>query len=224
MAGIEEMYASNRQRAYKIKELDDAAARQQLLAQLEPLLRKQYLHSASDTSEEDELSAVFGTLQPWDLYFIQLNYDANLAFYLNKAILYGYDISYSSTEIYGQMFLESAAWVETFITNADLDLVVYSPAIPDAFALHSSILNGTRHDTQGPPGAARPGQIILEYRPSSVPGGDVSTRTIRFPRYRNSGHAVTLTEPAEILADVISWLEETGVSTANRQGGNTREE
>jgi hypothetical protein len=77
-------------------------------------------------------------------------------------------------------------------------------------------VSGSVHDTAGPPGAARPGRILLTYKPSSVPGSAVTTRTIRFPVYALSGHAVTMTEPAEMLDDVIDWLASTGIPVRGR--------
>lgn len=90
------------------------------------------------------------------------------------------------------------------------DIVVYCPSLPDALTYHTSKLNSSILDAVGPPQAERPGQILLDYKPGSVPGSNVTTRTIRFPRYTNSGHAVPMTKPGEMLDDVISWLEKTG--------------
>ena len=118
------------------------------------------------------------------------------------------------------MFLENVAQVETFFTNADYDIVVFSPSLPNALALHTDILNSSIHDPTGPPGAARPGQIHLNFRASSVPGTAVTTRSIRFPRYTQSGHAVTLTEPKEMLDDVKIWLGKTGIPVPSQKGGD----
>jgi hypothetical protein len=165
---------------------------------------------------ESELAAVFGSLQPWDRFFVDTNNDVTNAFAWNKATLRNYPVQYSNSELYGRMFLENAAWVETFATNAAWDSVVYTAAVPEGLALHEDILSGAQLDTEGPPGAARPGRIVLTYLPSTVPGSTVTTRTIRFPSYLASGHAVTLTEPMEMLDDVIEWLASTGVPTKGR--------
>ncbi len=162
------------------------------------------------------MTDVFGNLRPWDRFFIDLNYDANTAFAYNKATLRDYPVQYNNSELYGRMFLENAAWVETFATNAAWDSVVYAAALPEALAMHTDILTGAQLDAAGPPGAARPGRILLAYRPSAVPGSSVTARTIRFPGYLLSGHAVTLTEPMEILDDVIDWLASTGVPAGRR--------
>lgn len=165
---------------------------------------------------ESEMAAVFGSLRPWDRYFVDLNQDVTNAFAWNKATLRNYPVYYNSSELYGRMFLENAAWVETFATNAAWDSVVYTAAVPEGLALHTDILSGAQLDAEGPPGAARPGRIVLTYRPSTIPGSTVTTRTIRFPSYLLSGHAVTLTEPMEMLDDVIEWLASTGVPARGR--------
>jgi len=165
---------------------------------------------------ESDMAAVFGILQPWDRYFLELNYDSNGAFAWNKATLRNYPFDFRSSPLFGVMFLENAAWVETFSTNAAWDAVVYTAAMPDALALHTDVLSSVQLDTEGPPGAARPGRVILTYRPATVPGSTVTTRTIRFPGYLLSGHAVTMTEPMEMLEDVIEWLASTGVPARGR--------
>ena len=159
---------------------------------------------------------MFGGLQPWDRFFVDTNHDVTNAFTWNKATLRNYPVQYNNSELYGRLFLENAAWVETFATNAVWDSVVFTAAVPEGLALHADILSGAQLDTEGPPGAARPGRIVLTYLPSTVPGSTVTTRTIRFPSYLLSGHAVTLTEPMEMLDDVIEWLASTGVPAKGR--------
>jgi hypothetical protein len=187
-----------------------------LSALVGPLPKMNQISASLAPAREDGLAAVFGGLQPWDRYFLDLNYEVADAFALNRVTLREYDVSFESSLLFGRMFLENAAWVETFATQAAYDTVVYAPAIPDALGMHSEILSGAVYDATGPPGAARPGQIFLTYRPSSVPGSSVTTRTIRFPVYALSGHAVTMTEPAEMLDDVIDWLQSTGLPVRER--------
>ncbi len=210
-AGIPELYASARQKAYKIKFLEDYASQMSFSALMGPAPKASDIHSFLFPCTEDDMAAVFGALQPWDRYFLDLNYDVSTAFSLNRTVMEGYDIQYAYSELFGEMFLENVAFVETFVTNAAYDIVVYCPSLPDALTYHTSKLNNSTFDSVGPPQAERPGQIILDYKPGSVPGSSVTIRTIRFPRYADSGHAVTMTEPAEILDDVTVWLEKTGL-------------
>jgi pimeloyl-ACP methyl ester carboxylesterase len=210
VAGIPELYSSARQKAYKIKFLEDYSSQANFSALMGPAPKASDLSSFFSPCTEEDMTSIFGTLQPWDRYFLDLNYDVSTAFSLNMAVMQWYNIQYGYSERYGEMFLENVAFVETFITNAAYDIVVYCPSLPDALAFHASKLNRSTHDTDGPPQAERPGQILLEYKPGSVTGSSVTTRTIRFPLYTKSGHAVTMTEPGEILEDVIVWLEKTG--------------
>ena len=215
---ITEMYASARQQAYKLRLTTDASQSAECSALIGPPPQEKQLTSGPSSPADGDLSAVFGVLQPWDTFFIDLNYAVSRAFSINNVDSSGFGIYYGRSHRYGRMFLETVAWVHTFITNAAYDIVVYSPSIPRALGLHDDILSGSFHDRIGPPGAERPGQIILDYRPGSVPGSDVVQRTIRFPYYSQSGHAVTLTEPARMLQDVIAWLRTTGMTVNDGKG------
>ena len=210
-SGITEMYASARQQAYKIKFLEDYASLMSCSALLGPPPKLNEIHSFLYPCAEEDMASVFGTLQPWDRYFLDLNYDVSTAFALNRTVMESYDIHFNYSARFGEMFLDTVAFVETFVTNAAYDIVVFGPSLPDALSYHTSKLDRSTLDAVGPPQAERPGQIILDYKPGSVPGSSVTTRTIRFPRYTKSGHAVTMTEPGEILADVTVWLEKTGL-------------
>jgi pimeloyl-ACP methyl ester carboxylesterase len=212
-AAIPELYASARQQAYKIKFLEDYATLLSHSALLGPAPKFDEIRSFLFPCAEDHMKPVFGTLQPWDRYFLDLNHDVSTAFALNRTVMESYDIHYRYSERFGEMFLDNVAFVETFVTNAAYDIVVYCPSLPDALSYHASKLSNSTHDAVGPPQAERPGQILLEYVPGSVPGSTVTTRTIRFPFYADSGHAVPMTEPGEILDDVRAWIEKTGFYT-----------
>ena len=220
VAGIDEMYAHARQNAYKII-ADGQSTAPPATEDFESLLLwKRYAASGQRLTAREDLSAIFGVLNPWDLFYLEQNYDASNAFFLNRLTFSGFydDLYWARSQLYGRMFLENAAWVETFITNAAYDLVVFAPAIPEALSLHTTVLSASRHDPSSPAGAVRPGQILLTYQPGSVPSSNVQQRTVRFPRYSRSGHAVTITEYAELLADVTSWLETTGGMSEENHG------
>lgn len=203
-----------------VRERLAAAGRPRLVYDLSALVgpapKAEKLAAWPGTAGEDELTAVFGSLRPWDRYYLDLNYDITSAFRWNKATLRSYPLDFRSSPYFGEMFLENAAWVETFATNAAWDSVVYTAALPGALALHADMLEDVHLDEEGPPGAARPGRIVLTYLPAAVPGSAVTTRSIRFPSYLLSGHAVTMTEPMEMLDDVIAWLASTGVPASGR--------
>jgi hypothetical protein len=164
--------------------------------------------------EPGDVESVFGLLQPWDRYFLGLNEEAGWAFHFyNVARVRGYEVHYRLPR-FGRMFLRNVAYVRTFVTNAAFDLVLYAEAIPPALARHTEILTSVRHERDRPAGAARPGRIVLEYRPGgSANLPTIGTRTIRFPFYARSCHAVSLTQPEDLLRDVTSWLAEAGQAT-----------
>jgi hypothetical protein len=216
-AAIPQLFASARERAYKSREPN---ASSELLSRLnDPILEQRILHNMEEPKTDGNLVSVFGGLEPWDRYFYDLNPDVSTAFSYNRTTFYEYFIHFGETDLYGRMFLDTVAWVHTFITNASHDIVVYNPALPEALAAHTDKLMGVFYDREEPQGSARPGRILLAYRPSSVPDSAVAQRSIRFPNYLKSGHAVPLTEPAEMLSDVQLWLESTGAAEINNQGG-----
>jgi hypothetical protein len=214
--GLAEMYASARDRAYKTKLAEGSSAELDLSALIGPPPGQDDLQAALSPADEESLAAIFGRLAPWDRFFIDLNYDVADIFAWNRVTFQGYGVAYQYTDLFGRLFLENTAWVETFATDAALDIVVFTPSLPAALALHTSILSGAVQDTIGPPGSQRPGRIFLTYRPDSVPGFREQHRTIRFPHYAHSGHAVTLTEPQEMLEDVRAWLEDTRIFGTGR--------
>jgi hypothetical protein len=163
--------------------------------------------------EPGDLESVFGMLQPWDRYFLGLNIEANWAFhFFNVAWQRGHEVHFRFPR-FGRMALENVAHVRTFITHAALDLVVYSEAIPSALARHTDVLTHVRHDRELPAGADRPGQIRLDYRDDAFPHlSAIGVRTIRFPFYASSAHAVSLTQPEDLFNDVALWLATAAVT------------
>jgi len=213
VTAIPELYASARGNAYRMISTDYPLT-------LEPrtdcpITRQLFevparLEAPNVRQEPGDMDEVFGTLQPWDRYFIGTNYYSNWAFHvLNVALVRGYDIHFREPR-YGRMFLKNVAHIHTFITNAAYDLVVYTAALPSSLAKHNDILASVQHITQGT--QVRPGKIVLHYQSSAFPGlPNLNKKTIRFPFYDKSCHAVSLTQPEAIFTDVSNWLEEHGI-------------
>jgi len=210
---IPELYASSRAAAYRVIETSYPVSAE--IPGVSPATRALFLTPAvleapNVRNEPGDMESVFGRLELWDRYFIGTNYYANYAFHIfNVARARGYDI-HSWEPRYGRMFLKNVAHIETFITNATLDLVVYSAALRPALARHVDILDSAEQTADGE--EARPGKIILTYRPSAfsdLPG--LTERTIRFPIYDKSCHAVSLTQPQELFTDVTDWLRQNGL-------------
>jgi hypothetical protein len=218
MTGVEvtsigELYASARLNAYRVINVSSNAAA--LPGSSDRLIRELFEIPAqaepqNALAEPGDMSLVFGRLQPWDLYFLTSNGPANWAFHVfNIALVRGYDIHFYEPR-YGRMFLKNLAYVHTFITNAALDLVVYSAAVAPCLARHTELVSSVERVTTGP--ESRPGQIIVRYLPHAFPDlPDLTSRTIRFPIYAQSCHAVSLTQPFDLFQDVSAWLKEHGI-------------
>ena len=219
VTAISDLYAASRTSAYRVIRTNYAASLEPVAASsaIQALfLAPARLEAPNVQQEPGNMTAVFGSLLPWDRYFIGSNGNANWAFHVyNIALVRGYDI-HSWEPRYGRMFLKNVVFVKTFITNAALDLVVYAAALPPSLAKHVEILTSAQHITEGE--EARPGKIILNYRSSAfsdIPG--LTTRTIRFPIYSKSCHAVSLTQPTELFTDVTDWLRENGLMARRKE-------
>jgi len=216
VTNIDHLYASSRANAYRLFDLsgENSSSLDELPVVEQYRIRSLFRVKAKlerTNADIEDLPRVFGVLQPWDRYFLDLNHDVNWAFYVNIALHRGYDIYPLGTPI-GELFLENVVHVKTFITNAKYDLVVFSEAIPGALALHTDILESSVHDRAEPANKERPGQIILTYRSDAFSDIEtIGTRIIRFPWYDSSCHCVPLTQPEELFLDVSSWLFENSV-------------
>ena len=157
-------------------------------------------------SRANSLEKVLGSLKPCDDYLSGTNRAVYITFQYNWGTIIGYDISPDRSPVYGQMFLQNLALVRTFITDAALDLVIYSPAVPASIARYTSIVSqvdASRGDS------TKDGSFTITFIPSSLGLDDVPTpvtRTIYWPHYANSGHSVSSTQPDKFLADVTRWL------------------
>jgi len=223
VTAIPQLYASERNQAYRV--ISTNYPYSILLAPdiATPLIRLHFIEPAIQEArqanqEPGDMDAVFGTLQPWDRYYISSNGNANWAFHVyNVAIVRGYDVTIYEPRL-GRMFLQNVAHVHTFITNAALDLVVYSDAIPPSLARHDDIVESVQHIKHPMNGEIRPGYIILNYHQSAFPNvQNLASRTIRFPLYESSCHAVSLTQPEELLSDVSAWLTEKEIDFKARE-------
>jgi hypothetical protein len=116
-------------------------------------------------------------------------------------------------------FLRSVMHVETFVTDAPLDTTVRTPAIVDALVDCSIVLDapdfvddplaGIDVDRETQSGVERPGWLLISFNDLSEVGA--TTRSVRFPEYEASGHAVHFTEPVELRDDVRVFLSDTGL-------------
>lgn len=100
--------------------------------------------------------------------------------------------------------------VQTFITDARYDAVIYAPAIPAALEQFGAVTV----DTTARAGVARPGWFTVSFDPdggaaaleSDQDGGPAPAIEIRFPPYDDSGHFVAVAQPQALHDDVAAWL------------------
>ncbi len=216
-ATLDAFYAEARQRAYRMASTDERLYRDETGKRVpfEKLTRIPFvdrmktaraLAKKGDPLTEGDFPDTFGDLQSWDKYYLSLNELVNRAFYYNSAMSLAVD-PYST--LYGEMFLKNAAQVESFITNAAYDLVIFAPAIAPSLAMHTDLVQEAVHDQEPRDGVARPGWIRLTYQSGAfddIP--ELTTREIRFPLYSESCHAVEMTEPQALFDDVQTWVTE----------------
>lgn len=159
--------------------------------------------------DERSLASALGTLRPWDRYFLACQQEIIEAFYDNRAVAAGLPLA-PLDDHFGALFLENLRRVETFITAAERDLVVYSDALAPALASHEAIVASVE-PARWPGDEPRPGALEIRFRPGALgPGPEL--RIVRFSRYGRSGHGVEVFERAELLDDVARWLAALGQS------------
>jgi Serine carboxypeptidase len=135
------------------------------------------------------LDAAWGTLEPWDSYFVALNQEMLNAFYA-QAARDGAIEPYASR--YGELFLRNARLVPTMVTRAEHDLQIYGPAIPPALESYPDVIRVTE--------VIASEELVIEYR-------DGIRRAIFSPWYHQSSHAVDSDEPEKLHADIVRFLE-----------------
>lgn len=156
-----------------------------------------------DSRPNDTLSMTMGELNSWDEYFINYNLPVWIAYFCNKAVLSGYDITPEST-IYGELFLENLEFVRTLITDAALDTIIYSPSIPPSLERYKDLVEQV-HITKNQ--HTKDSSFTVEYKPQVIKNITAGTsRTVFMPHYSESGHSVSLKQPEKILSDVGKWL------------------
>ena len=122
--------------------------------------------------------------------------------------------AFPTAEVATEPFLRSLAALDIFISNAYYDGVIASDRIPDAIRIANErmavpMLDAVDFDIAPRVGVERPGWLNLVFN-DAMGLGDGAARTVRMPLYRNSGHMITLSEPAALREDVRLFLEERG--------------
>lgn len=138
-----------------------------------------------------------GSLPSWDNYF---------AVYPDV----DFDMDYVTDPNPCIFFARSIARVDTFVTNAELDLVVDTPVIPTTMLrCHLDWLQPFLESIQiamEPVGdEARPGRWVVTFNDAAQEGP--GERVVRWPSY-DAGHMVSATQPQQLFEDVQAFLRE----------------
>jgi hypothetical protein len=157
--------------------------------------RTAYGRTSGTITSTPELTTTFGALASDDNYFVVLNTSATGPFSSSAR-------NWHDSAI-GLNFLSDLVYVDTFITNAKYDMVVWTPAIAPGLASFTSTVASAVIDTAPRMGITRLGWITVTYQPGVIPAP--ATREIRLPSYSSAGHTVSIRDPANLLADVMQW-------------------
>ncbi|WP_165703669.1 S10 family peptidase [Enhygromyxa salina] len=134
-----------------------------------------------------------GALQAWDRYFLSFNAEALGQFRSYEARLLNVD---PADGHFGELFVSNLVFVDTLITDAAYDVVIYTPAIPAALESYTGLVAGVIVDPD-----AR--EWTIEYQDGVL--GDPGARVVSVPSYAAS-HAVSYDAPGKLHADVSAWL------------------
>lgn len=189
---IEDMYAAQRKDAYKIASPVSGAyaltaAGSDRAAMQVRLLRLLY---ADPDDPESEFRKMFGALSDYDTYYMSLNEKVTNAFYRHTL--------HPFNALFGELFLENLLLVKTLMTQAALDLVIFSPAIPAAARMFEQVTDV----------AVAADSFTITYAADSFEGVTAgTTRTVAWPPYETAGHSVTVSQPDKFAEDVAAWYE-----------------
>jgi hypothetical protein len=158
--------------------------------------RSVYEDTYPSDAEAGDLDETLGALAPWDRYFLVFEYGALGRFT-------GFEAAQHEVEPddphYGEHLLRNLLWVDTLITSTERDLVVYTPALPNVLREYATIVANVEVGAE---------QWTIEYHADAFSEWpEPGTRTVRVPIY-DSGHAVSMDAPGELVSDVQAWLLE----------------
>ena len=185
---IDELYAENRAGAFRYANIPNSYIKNPAnmafadLPEIEQIILESRIKQRNlKPLATGNLESVFGDLQPYDEYFVDLNYDINFAFY--RAAVSPYDT------VNGEMFLENIKTVKTFITQAEEDIIIYAKGIPESLKNFNGVSGVTVDDDS-----------------FTVNFSDGQNVEVTFPFYPESSHSVSVNQPAKFFNDVRNWL------------------
>jgi len=161
-----------------------------------------------NTPGNKSMENVFGSLPLYDDYLSGTTLLVFVSFMSNDAVLAGYPVSPDTSPLFGQMFLENVALIKTFLTDAEHDLVIYSPGYPGALGKYTEIVKSIEVK-RGKELDGKTGSFRINYQPSAL--SNVKTPAyvdIFYPYYVDSGHSVPSGQPDKLLADARNWMQQ----------------
>ena len=185
------------------------------------LVPKREIRPVPAVNDPRSLTSVFGELNKYDSYMSGTNVYVFIGFMMGYGPLFNrdlYDVKPGSSKRYGKMFLDNISIVDTFMTDAKCDLVVYSPALPKQFdpaigGRYNDIVKDvdSQRGRVEMNGTCTDGFIEIDFKPEFLVGkGSIksNSRKIHWPHYETSGHSVSSTQPKKFRDDVEKWLQE----------------
>lgn len=139
-----------------------------------------------------DLEQHWGELEPWDAYFVSTNSEVMGAFAREETAALEADPYYSG---FGELLLENLGFMSAFVTRAEFDLALYSPAFVPMLETYPEVARAELRTGNWAE------QIEIELR-------DGTTETLVAPRYLESGHAVYRDEPEKLYEDVARFVQE----------------
>jgi hypothetical protein len=145
------------------------------------------------TAGDEPLATELGPLPAWDRYHVMQLYDLiGSPFAGAQAEALGID---RTGLRWGELFLSNLRHVRTFATDAPFDVVIYGAALPGALARYDALVLEAAVDGE---------RLTVRYL-------DGEQREMRFLRYPQAGHSITLHEPQQLAADLAAWLSEESI-------------
>lgn len=173
--------------------------------------QENYIATQVDRDRNNTLENVLGKLETWDDYFIGSNTSVFVAYFMTSLIEDLRVVNPDASTIYGEMFLNNLGLVKTFLTDSELDLIIYSPALPESLKKYTGIVDSVEV-VQGTDNAQErsPGSMTVNFMPNSLEDLDSTpaSATLYYPYYAKSGHSVSSAQPGDFRQDVMNWLKE----------------
>jgi hypothetical protein len=143
--------------------------------------------TAAETAANHALTTLLGALASSDKYYVPLGSSCTT--------------NWQASNGGNSAFLANLRSVRTFITHARYDGAILAAAIPAALQAGGV---PTTVDTAPRANVARPGWMEVTF--AAQEAGPAQTIEVRFPPYDEAGHSVAMAQPADLAADVQSWL------------------